>query len=224
MTTGAYPLLLLLHVLVFVYWLGSDLAVLYAAKYGSDKTLAFETRKTISEIMAFVDLFPRLSVPLIGATGITMGALSGALHFSGFWVWVTWLAALVWILANLYVFINRSNPDRVRNVVRFDTFWRATLAVVIAGAATASFLGAGITASVSLAAKLLLYATAIALSLVLRILFRPYRPALSRIATGGDNAAESAIMEKALDRARPVVLSIWALTIAAAAIGLWKPY
>jgi hypothetical protein len=224
MTIGIYNLLLLLHVLAFVYWLGADLGVLYAAKYGSDQRLSLETRRTIGDIMAFVDLFPRLSVPLSGATGMTMAFLSGAFTFSERWIWFAWLAALVWISSNLFVYMNRSNPDRIRSVVRFDTLWRIMLLIVIGGAATASFLDAGVTSSVSLAAKLLIFSMAIALSLVLRILFKPYRPALNRIAAGGDNAKDSAIMKRALARARPVVISIWSLTVVAAAIGLWKPY
>jgi hypothetical protein len=224
MTIGTYNVLLLLHVLMFVYWLGADLGVLYAAKYGADEKLSVETRQTIGDIMAFVDLFPRLSVPLIGATGITMAFLSGAFVFNDVWIWLVWLAALLWIASNLFVYMNRADPNRIRSVVRFDTLWRITLLIAIAGVAAASFFGVGITSSTSLVAKLLIYAMAIALSLVLRVLFRPYRPALKRIAADGDNAVDSAIMNKALASARPIVILIWLLTIVAAAIGLWKPF
>ena len=98
-----YKVLLLLHVLLFVYWLGADLGVLYAAKYGADERLSIETRRTIGDIMAFVDLFPRLSVPLIGATGITMAFLSAEFHFDAAWIWFVWLAALIWVSINLYL-------------------------------------------------------------------------------------------------------------------------
>lgn len=219
-----YNVLLLLHVLVFVYWLGADLGVLYAAKYGADERLSIETRQTIGNIMAFVDLFPRLSVPLIGATGITMAYLSTAFRFNVAWIWFVWLAALLWISINLYVYMNRANPDRIKSVVQFDTLWRIILLIAIAAVAIASFLGVGITTNISLASKLLIYAMAIALSLVLRILFKPYRPALARIVADGDNAGDSAIMKRALARARPIVISIWLLTIVAAAIGLWMPF
>jgi len=224
MTIGTYNALLLLHVLVFVYWLGADLAVLYAAKYGADESLSIETRQTIGDIMAFVDLFPRLSVPLIGATGVTMAFLSGAFVVHEFWVWSTWLAALVWVSSNLFVFLNRANPERIQSVVRFDAVWRISMLVAIVGVAAASYVGFGITSNMSLIAKLMIYAIAIALSLILRVLFKPYRPALARIAAGGDSAADSAIMKKALVGAKPVVILIWSLTIAAAAIGLWKPF
>lgn len=219
-----YKVLLLSHVLVFVYWLGADLGVLYAAKFGADRNLSVETRRTIGNIMAFVDLFPRLSVPLIGATGTTMAFLAGTFVFYEFWIWAVWLAALLWIIINLFVYINRATPDRVAAVVRFDTLLRVGLLIVIVSVAVASIFGAGITSDFSLITKLLIYATAIGLSLVLRVLFKPYRPALARIVADGDNSSDSAAMKRALASARPVVIAIWSLTIMAAAIGLWKPF
>lgn len=224
MSIGTYDVLVLLHILMFAYWLGADVAVLYAAKYGADPGLSLETRQTIGNIMAFVDMFPRLSVPLIGASGVTMAFLSGALRLHEAWIWLAWLAALVWISSNLFIYMNRKDPTRVRSMLTFDALWRTALLLVIAGVAVASFFGVGIASSRSIAAKLLIYSMAIALSLVLRLLFRPYRPALNRIAAGGDSATESAVMNKALTRARPAVFAIWFLTVVEAAIGLWKPY
>jgi len=216
-----YGVLLLLHVLLFAYWLGADLGVFYAAQFAADGRYSIETRRTIGSIMAFVDLAPRLSVPLVGATGISMGVISGAIGMREVWVSAVWLAALLWVASNVYIYRNRTDPGRVQPVITFDYGWRVFMLVAAAGAAVASLLGVGITSNFALAAKLLILATAIALSLVLRALFKPYRPALQRIAAGGDSVAESAIMAAALARARPVVIAIWILVIAAAAIGLW---
>jgi len=108
--------------------------------------------------------------------------------------------------------------------VRFDTAWRIFLLIALVSVAAASFFGVGITSSLSLIAKLMIFALAIALTLVLRALFKPYRPALARIAAGGDSAEDSAAMKRALANAKPIVILIWSLTIVAAAIGLWKPY
>ncbi|MFO1510751.1 MAG: hypothetical protein U1F31_13415 [Steroidobacteraceae bacterium] len=218
---SSYEILLLLHVLLFAYWLGADLGVLYAARFAADAGSSLETRQTISRIMAFVDLAPRLSVPLVGATGVSMAVLSGAFEIRRIWIWVAWFAAIIWVCSNLYIYLHRADRSRIQPVLRFDAWWRAILLVVAAGAAIAALLGAGITSDTALALKLLLFALAVALSLVLRALFKPYRPALQRIATGGDNAIESAVMASALARARPIVFLIWLLVITAAAVGLW---
>lgn len=221
MAIRIYDVVLLLHVLLFVYWLGTDLGMFYAARFAADGKYSLETRQAISNIMAFVDLPPRLSVPLTGATGFSLGVLSGAIDIHAVWVWIVWLAALAWVSSNLYIYLNRTDLARVQPVARFDTWWRVVVLVFVAGAAIASLLGVGITSNAAIAAKLLILALAIALSLVLRILFKPYRPALRRLAAGGDNAVESAIMAATLARARPIVVAIWLLTVVAAAIGLW---
>lgn len=218
-----YDFLLLLHVLLFAYWLGADLAVLYAARYAADKSFSVETRQTISRIMAFVDLAPRLSVPLMGATGISMGVQAEVIDLDGIWVLAVWFAALLWVSSNLYIYLNRTDRDRILPVVRFDTSLRAVVMIVAAVVSIASLLGTGVVSSAALAVKLLIFALAVALSLVLRVLFKPYRPALQRIAAGGDNALESAVMASALARARPIVFLIWLLVITAAAVGLWAP-
>lgn len=223
MEIGTYDLLLLAHVLLFVYWLGADLGVLYAAKFGADPQLSLETRQTIGEIMSFVDLFPRLSVPLTGAVGISMATLSGDFHLAEIWLWLIWFAAFIWVGVNLVVYKNRQRFSEIGALLKFDFYWRSILLSLAATVAVASLLGAGITTNVSLALKLLVYSIAIALSLLLRILFRPYRPALARIAAGGDNMENTAIMARALSNARSAVFAIWFLTVVAAALGLWQP-
>lgn len=223
MGIGTYELLLLAHVLLFVYWLGADLGVLYAAKFGADPRLSIETRRTIGEIMSFVDLFPRLSVPLIGAVGVSMAVMSGQFQIAGHWLWAVWLAAAAWVVTNLTIYRNRRRLPEIGALLRFDALWRSAVLVIAAAVALASLTGAGITANASLAAKLLIYAAAIALSLVLRVLFKPYRAALARIEAGGDDLRNTAIMSRALSRSRVVVLSIWLSTVAAAALGLWQP-
>lgn len=223
MDIGLYDLLLLIHVLLFVYWLGADLGVFYAARFAADPSLSVETRVTIANIMSFVDMAPRLSVPLIGAVGATLAVMSGALSLSAIGLTVVWFAALVWVGVNLTVYVNRHQSEKVKGLVTFDSVWRSTVLTIVAIAGLASFFGVGVTENPFLAAKLLIYSGAILMSLVLRVLFRPYRPALARIRAGSGGAEESAIMMRALSQARPAILGIWALTILAAAIGLWQP-
>src|SRR3990172_11241382 len=108
-----YDWLLLLHVLLFVYWLGADLAVLYASRYAADQSLSIETRVVIARITGFIDLFPRLSVPLIGAVGVSLAWMSGVLHLSRFSLILVWLASAIWVVNNLYQFIKRQTPQKL---------------------------------------------------------------------------------------------------------------
>jgi len=223
MTSGLYNALLLLHVLLFVYWLGADLAVFYSASYAADPALPIATRVVIAEIMGFVDLFPRMSVPLIGAVGASMAATTGRMALGGAGLAIVWIVALVWVATNLHMYRHRRSPERISRWRRFDFVWRATAATLIALAGASALAGMGVTHDRALALKLIIFAGAVFLSLVLRTLFSPFRPALARLAGGAGRPDDSEIMQLALSRARPVVLAIWAMTVAAAAIGLWQP-
>lgn len=223
MTGGLYDALLLLHVLLFVYWLGADLAVFYSAGYAADSALPIETRVVIAEIMGFVDLFPRMSVPLIGAVGASLATSTGRISLDGEGLAIVWIVALVWVATNLHMYRHRRSPQRIGRWRRFDFVWRATAASLVALAGAMALAGMGVTDDRAVALKLIIFAAAVFLSLVLRTLFSPFRPALARLAGGHGQPDDSAIMQQALSRARPVVLAIWAMTIAAAAIGLWEP-
>ncbi len=219
-----YDILLLAHVLLFVYWLGADLAVLYSARFAADPSLSLETRQVISQIMAFVDLFPRMSVPLIGAVGASLGEMSGDFSFGPAVLVPIWLAATIWVAINLYLYLNRHQQARTLAWRKFDLYWRALIGTIVLFAGFAALLGFGITDNRSLAAKLLIFAGAILLSLVLRRIFLPFRPALRRLVEGSGGPPDVAVMQQTLKRARPVVLGIWALTVVAAALGLWQPF
>lgn len=223
MSVGLYELLLLAHVLLFVYWLGADLAVLYSARYVADPTLSLQTRETVSQIMAFVDLFPRLSVPLIGAVGASLGVMSGEFLFGTLTLVALWGIAGVWVTLNLWLYLNRGNPLRTAPWRRFDVAWRSLIGTGVLLAGLVALAGAGVTDNRSLALKLLVFSAAVFLSLVLRRVFMPFRPALQRIASGAGGDADVAIMQRTLSRTRPIVLGIWGLTVAAAALGLWQP-
>jgi len=224
MRIGSYELLLLLHVLLFVYWLGADLAVLYSARFAADPAVPIEARLIVSQIMGFIDLFPRMRVPLIGAVGATLAEMSGRLPLGALGLVLVWLVATVWIFTNAWIYRHRRTPQRVLGWRRLDLCWRSMVAIVAATAGLLALLGYGVTTDRSLAVKLLIFAVAIVLSLLLRRLFAPYRPALTRLANGSASESDNATMQRALSRARPVVLAIWALTIAAAAVGLWWPW
>ena len=217
----SYDVLLLLHVLLFVYWLGADLAVLYSARYAADPRLSVETRVTISEIMAFVDMFPRMSVPLIGAVGVSLAAVGGYIELPLPIFLVSWLLAAMWVGNGLFIYRHRKSPAATQGPRLFDLYLRSLVAALASIAALAGMLGVGPIVSAMVAVKLLIFAGAILLSLVLRRRFLPFRPALNRIVEGVGGDSDTEIMQRTLQRTRPIVLGLWGLTVAAAAVGLW---
>lgn len=221
---SAYHLLLLAHVLLFAYWLGADVAVFFGARYSADSRYSVETRTTVAEITGFVDLFPRLAVPLTGATGFALATQRGTVDASAGLSAAVYAVTLTWFANNLYIYLNRKRPERLGLPRNLDLTLRC-----IAGAGALllgvnAFVDASLVADRSIGAKLIVFAAAIAFSLTLRFVFAPYRPALRKIAEGDGGPEDEAAMKRALAIGRPVVVGIWLCTIVAAAIGLWHPF
>jgi hypothetical protein len=221
LSTALYAVLLLFHVLLFVYWLGADLAVLYSAHYAADPALSAETRATISDIMAFIDMFPRLSVPLIGAVGAQLAVLGGYAAIPLWALGVVWVLALTWAGNGLIIFRRRKSPALVLPARRFDLVLRLLVLLLVLGAAFAGLAGVGPIASPFLVVKLFALAAAIILSFLLRRTFAPFRPALNRILDGSGNDHDSLLMQRSLARSRPVVFCLWGSAVVGAAAGLW---
>ena len=79
MSAEIYALLVLLHLLLFVYWLGADIGVFYSARYVQDTTLTLESRRTALRIMGWVDQLPRYSLVLMLPVGTTLGVATGVI-------------------------------------------------------------------------------------------------------------------------------------------------
>jgi uncharacterized membrane protein SirB2 len=212
------------HLLCFVYWVGADLAVFYGAGIAADPALSGESRDAIGRLTRFVDQFPRSSVPLIGALGATLAAMRGYADIGSLGLAVIWLIALVWVAMNIFLFANHGAPEKTSGVMSFDLWFRIAILLVVGGLGLASLAGHGITDQPWLALKMVLFAATIVFALGVRMLFKPFRPALARIVAGNPQPDDETIMRNALARTRLAVLGIWGCAAGAALVALWKPF
>jgi hypothetical protein len=71
-----YHATLLLHLLLFTYWLGADLGVFYSSRYVLRSDLPPASRAVALKIMAWLDVAPRLCLVLFLPSGVTLMALA----------------------------------------------------------------------------------------------------------------------------------------------------
>lgn len=216
----ALPLITLLHVLVFVYWLGGDLGAFYASSIVLNPRETPASRAFAARIVGAVDMAPRTALILTFPTGIWLAQARGWVEPSlglvlGAWiVCVIWLA-LVWGGHVLHLPAG-SAARRSDLVIR----WFAMLLLFA--------LALGLTAPFGplpmfIQVKCGLLAAAIGCGLVIRGLLGPFGPALLALAEGGATPSIDADLARSLGRARVVVPVIWLLLIFSAAVGLWRP-
>jgi hypothetical protein len=218
-----YQVLLLLHLLCFVYWLGGDLGVYYSSGILIKPGLTKEARTYVRKVMHWLDQFPRVCMPLVIALGFSMGSMRW-FDLNSMWLWIIWAVALVWIYIVLTLFLNTGGPEKTAWIRRVDLPMRWVIAIAITVIGIMSLMGTGVTQDNWLATKMLIWAGTVFCGIASRYTMKPFGPAFGRVMNQGETPEDLAQMKRALYITRIPIFSIWGLVAIAGAIGLWQPF
>lgn len=217
-----------LHILLFTYWLGSDLGVFYSSKYVVNPDVSPAGRATAMKIMHLVDLAPRICLILMLPSGVTLMAASdfGRDLFYGWPLALTWIGCLTWLAIMLIAFFK--TPERHAALAhKLDWIVRVTITLGLVGTALYALIVSepfGVQTNPKwLAAKVLAYALSIFCGIMIRVCLRPFGPAFSQLMTSGSSPEVEAGIGGAMRRAVPWVYAIWFLVLLAAFLGVVKP-
>ncbi|MFD8561437.1 hypothetical protein ACFV1N_29485 [Streptosporangium canum] len=222
---------IVLHLLLFAFWLGGDLGVFYSSRYVLRPALSPEARSTALKIMSGLDLGPKICLVLFLPSGVTLMALEphgaelfGARLLSPGPVAAVWVLALTWLALTVADHRTHGGFPLAR---RADWTIRIALIAVIAVAAGYTLLASrpfGVDTNPRwLGAKLALYALAIAAGLGIRLRLRPFGPAFGALAASGSTPAVERTLRGSVDGCLPYVWVIWGSVLTAAALGVLKP-
>jgi hypothetical protein len=213
------PILVWVHILLFVYWLGADLGVLIAAIWVRNPARGLAERAVLLQIATAIDLTPRLAFALTMPVGIMLARRYG-LPVSDQGLAAIWIIALIWCAAILAM--ARLPGSRVASRlahVQFGVLIIGGLGFVAAGA----HLLVGSAIPPWLAWKLILFGLIFFLAIGIDLAFRPIVPAFGRLASEGSSPAVEAAIRRPLDRSIAVVLSLYATLLAVSFLGAVKP-
>ncbi|WP_223838762.1 hypothetical protein [Saccharopolyspora pogona] len=221
-------LAIVLHLVLFAYWLGGDLGVFYASRFVIRPDLSPEARGVAVKVMEVVDMSPRICLVLFLPSGVTLMATSqyGRDIFGGWPLAVVWVAGLCWLA--LVIADHRRRPGRTGTLVhRADLVVRAGLVVGLLGVAVYTALAAqpfGVpTTQVWLAWKVAAYAACIACGLAIRIRLAPFGPAWAALVRDGSSPDVERRIRASVRGVLPFVYAIWVLVFVAAFLGVLKP-
>ena len=218
-TAMELTLFTLLHLLVFVYWLGGDVGVFYASTLLTDEKRDAAGRLAAGKIVADVDLAPRFCLLLALPTGLALAAVKGWMQIDAVWLVAAFIAAFAWIYLVVQLHIRHAGMEAMK---RLDTVLRALFLAGLAIAGIGGLIGVfSIPLFVSL--KLLILAFAVLMGLLVRIALAPFGPAYIALATNGPDPDTDRIIKTSLNRARPAVVMIWLALLLAAWLGLATP-
>ncbi len=218
----SYFLVKLLHVLLFVYWLGGDIGVFYSANFVRNAAVPIEGRRVARQILLWVDMLPRYCLVLMLPVGYTLATKLGVTSFDPAELPWIWLIGLAWLA--MVATIHYRAGTRLGDVLRrIDLGWRCILVPGLLWDAWQGFHGTGHILAPWLSAKFVVFAVLIFCGIMIRVLGAPNVAAFRQIFTTGSTPELEAIVTRTARRTRPFVLAIWVGLVIAAYIGIAKP-
>jgi len=230
-----YGLLVALHILLTVTWLGVDAGVFVGSHMIRNQAYAPGARFLVSRLMGYLDLGPRLSVPLIFAVGLSLASLGNWATLPAAVVWSVWVAAIAWCAAIVYAFAVQQRlehrgrlGDRQRRWLqayrRVDLWARWVWIAAIAGALLGGGVGLVVFKTTWLSLKVALFGVVILVGNGLRLMPGTSSVALmAEIQRLGSTPEREAALYRRLSLTHPIVLTMYACVVASVFLGVLKP-
>ena len=218
---SAQDILLIIHLLLFCYWLGGDIGVFYSSGFAVDPGLSIEARMTAAKIMLNLDIVPRLC----GAVMLTVGGLLSEYYGVEHPWWqmtAILLLAPVWLILELVLHFRLGTPFG-QALARLDSPFKWLIVIACVTSVGWSFATGRLAESPWVGYKILVFAGIVFCSLMITKTITPYIVGIQRIAEGEISADETAAMAASLRKAKWAVLGIWLGLIIEVVLGVVKP-
>jgi len=217
----SYELLQFLHVFLFVFWLGPDVAVYVWGRKAVEAGATAEQRVVAGQMMTLVDFIPRVAISLMLTVGGLLSEFVGLTHP---WWQMAGIVLLgpVWLALVLFAILRDGTPFGA--TARQLEFWlRSALIVVVPLSVAYSTITGRLAIAPYVGAKLLLFAAILLFGQLLRFRLAPLRTGLADLAAGQSSPALDARMGTSLASSRPYSVAIWVALLVAALMGVVKP-
>ena len=210
-----YDLLKAFHILLFVFWLGTDIGVFYMGLMVQNQGYDPKTRMALAEAMHFLDQFPRTCLILMIPVGIALARLGGFAfaEVSGEVLWAIALLAVVWAVASVLV-TGFGSFQKARSVFLVaDRAYRLVLVVLAVFVIGKTLGGEGLIAGRWLVFKVALFATILLAGAIIDFLPNPFA-ALLEIGREGSTPQREEALRRGLTLIYPVVVYIYLALVA----------
>ena len=213
---------LLMHLLLFAYWLGGDIGVFYSSGFAVNRKLSRGARQAAGTIMMNLDLIPRLCLSLMLTVGGILTHYYGIDHPLWQMVGIILLGP-IWTCSLIYIHFNEGT-DLVKTMTKIDYYFRWIMVfTLIASVSYAFYFTDRLNANPWVGAKLIVFAALIFCGIMIRKYIGGFIKGIHNIATDNINEADDIAMAESLSKARVFVLTIWFLLLVEVWIGVAKP-
>ncbi|HBZ49951.1 MAG TPA: hypothetical protein DEO43_06500 [Halieaceae bacterium] len=210
---------LYLHILLLVFWVGTDLGVFLAAKYSERSEFSMESRQVVLMLGMMLDRLPRSALVLIVPSGLMLTQASGLTELSPSSVLGIWVFAACWLALLWAGFLSEST--RIQSLLAAINWWlNLILALVLLIVVVYSYVHQLLPSWIL--TKILLVALICVAGFLLDLLFGPAMGIFAHLADMPSDVALNHQYRQALRPVYWVVLLIYVLALGAAAVGVFK--
>jgi phage-related holin len=220
---SSYELLLYVHLLLFVYWLGADVGVFGLALAMKNSSYSVDQRTLLMRMSLTIDMVPRMAMIAVSPVGLHLASRSGLVTVPAWLFALIWLLAVIWMIGEWRAFRLMGRPEAVR-------FYIANgLIMIVAcfgwlGFGLASMLNGAPFAALWLAVKVALAGSVFLVSTLMAVFYAPVEGMLGEIREQGSSPALEARIVRQINRGAFWTLTLFLLLATIAFLGLVKPF
>ncbi len=215
-----YSIMVLVHILLLVFWVGTDVGVFLAAKVSERSDLSPETRSTVLSVGMVLDRLPRSALVLIIPSGLFLASYSGLMDIPLQVLYTIYSMAALWLLILWFGFLTKN--DVIESKCMLINLVLNGVSAIVVSLVAIWMLTSGIY-EIWVGLKFLCVGLIFTVGVILDIQFRPAVVAFTEIISEGATEERNSIYRKAIAPVYLSVLSIYLLAIIAAGLGIVKP-
>jgi hypothetical protein len=206
-----------LHILMFVFWVGTDMGVFLSCKKSTDPKLSIDARFLLLHMALRIELLPRTMWKAALPLGVTLSREMDLISLSDFNLLLVWLFSLVWWGISMYGAWHYDKPighqfAKVNNAIT------GIVGISLIALAISSNLGNGpfVADATWLQWKIGLYGLINLMIVAMLYVFDPMGIAFGRLAVEGSTPEIETTISTIMDRA---TVTIWTTYILICAVG-----
>ncbi|MGI9329636.1 MAG: hypothetical protein ACR2QB_02885 [Gammaproteobacteria bacterium] len=212
-----------LHLLMFVFWIGTDLGVFLSAKKATDPKLPFDARLMLMHWALRIELLPRTMWKAALPLGVMLSVKLGLLELGPTGITLVWLFTLAWWAVSMTGAYKYDQPLGIQ-LGKLNNYLTGIVGAGMIALAVSSYLGNGPFAADAtwLLWKVGLYGLINLMVIAMLVVFEPLAIAFARMATEGSTPELENTIAVVMNRSAIVIWSTYGTIALVGLIGTAK--
>lgn len=219
-----YQLLIFIHIILFVLWLGADVGVFMLGQhFRKREKYDLPQRLILLQLLVNLDMVPRTAWALMVPITITM------VDAGGWWDLPGWAVAVSWAVGGLWTWLvwdahHHDQTDRAVRDRKIESLLKYGLTAFYLGLGLISLMQGEPLIPVWLATKALMFGLIFAAAIMIDVAFKPVGPQLGQLIAEGSSDETELPLRRTMDNTRIWVWVVYLLLLATAFLGNVKPF